>query len=107
MSLRRIGVVADRQQVGADRAVPAVDDGVAADPGAHQAQIGVVDRRAGERHHRRRAHQGLHDPEAEIGKAPDRDRLRLEAGRSAATWRRWRCAVSATNDPAAKATLRA
>ena len=52
---------------------------VAADPGAHQAQIGVVERCADEGSHRRGAHQGLDGPEAEICKAPDRNRLRLEA----------------------------
>ncbi len=78
--LAQDGVVADRYHVGANRGELRIDDDVAADPRAHQAQIGAVDRRADEHHHRRGPHQGLHRPEAEIGETPDRDRLpRLEA----------------------------
>ena len=42
------GVVTDRHKVGTDRRVPAAQDHVAADPGAHQAKIGIVDRCADE-----------------------------------------------------------
>ena len=73
------GVVTDRHKVGTDRGVPAAQDHVAADPGAHQAQIGVVERCTDKGSRRRCAHQGLDGPEAEICKAPDRNRLRLEA----------------------------
>ena len=73
------GVVTDRHKVGTDRRDPAAQDHVAADPGAHQAQIGIVERCADEGSNRRCAHQGLDGPEAEICKAPDRNRLRLEA----------------------------
>ena len=72
-------VVTDRHKVGTDRRELAPQDHVAADPGAHQAQIGVVERCADEGSRRRCAHQGLDGPEAEICKAPDRNRLRLEA----------------------------
>ena len=73
------GVVTDRHKVSTDRRELAAQDHVAADPGAHQAQVGVVERCADKGSHRRCAHQGLDGPEAEICKAPDRNRLRFEA----------------------------
>src|SRR5438045_6006233 len=62
-------VVADGQQVGANRTMAGADDDAAADLRAHQAQIDVVERRAGEDHYWRGPHQGLDDPEAEISEA--------------------------------------
>ena len=77
--LAQDGVVADRHHVGADRDEPAPRSrrcGRSWRPAGADRGCRSACRRT---RHRRGAHQGLDDPEAEIAQAPDRDRLRLQS----------------------------
>ena len=63
----------------ADRDAAREDHRVASDLRAEQAQIEIVERRAGEGDGGRGAHEGLGRPEAEIARAPKRNRPRAHA----------------------------
>ena len=63
----------DGQQVGAHGHVLGEQHGALADPCSQGPEIERVDRRAREQHEGVRAHQRLHDPEAQVGDAPDRE----------------------------------
>jgi hypothetical protein len=66
-------IVADPKKIRRHRHGARCDDRIAADPGAEQTQVSVVERRADEGVDGRRADDQLRRPEAEIGKAPQRD----------------------------------
>ena len=72
-------VVADADQVGADRQHRGGDVRMRADLRAQQPQIAVEQRRAGEQHHRIEAHQLPHRPPAQIAAAPQREAAGLPA----------------------------
>ncbi len=67
------GPVTDGEQVGADGQVPGEDHHIAPDLRSQRPQVEHVDRRPGEQDQRVGSDQGLDDPEAEVGQAPDAD----------------------------------
>ena len=70
------GAAPDREQVGGDGDLAGQQDDPRADLRPERTQVEAVGSRAGEHHHRVRPDQDLDDPEAQVRRAPDRDRGR-------------------------------
>ena len=70
------GAAPDREQVGGDGDLAGQQDDPRTDLRAERTEVEAVGGRAGEHHHRVRPDQDLDDPEAQVRRAPDRDRGR-------------------------------
>src|SRR5712671_7920832 len=62
-------IVANRDEIRAHWNKPRLHHGAAADPGAEQAKIGVIEWAAGQQRHRGAANERLHQPETEVAQA--------------------------------------